>query len=301
MSPTPRQTLSYLMARLAEAGIRPRAARGQNFLIDLNLLGVLIDAAELDRNDVVLEVGTGTGSLSVMIAARAAALVTVEIDPALAELARGQLAALPNVTLMQCDALRGKNRMNDEVLAEVDRRLRAAPGRRWKLVANLPYQVATPILGNLLTLDRPPHSMTVTIQKELADRIVAAPGTRDYGALSVWVQSQCRVEILRTLPPEVFWPRPKVASAFVRAVIDPRRRERIGDRQFFHEFVRSMFLHRRKYLRSELLSATKGRLGKPEVDAVLREAGFEPERRAEQLDVAALVRLCELVRRRLEP
>jgi len=289
------------MARLAEAGIRPRTARGQNFLIDLNLLGLLVEAAELDRDDVVLEVGTGTGALSAMIAPRAAALVTVEIDAALADLAAAPLAALPNVTLLRRDALDGKNRLGAEVLAEVYRRVDAAPARRWKLVANLPYQVATPILGNLLALDRPPVSMTVTIQKELADRIVAAPGTRDYGALSVWMQSQCRVEILRTLPPQAFWPRPKVTSAFLRAVVDPQRRDRIADRRFFHEFVRAMFLHRRKFLRSELLAATKGRLGKPEVDAILREAGLPPDGRAEQLDVAAMLRLCELVRGRLEP
>ena len=110
--------------------------------------------------------------------------------------------------------------------------------------------------------------MTATIQKELAERIAARPGSKDYGALSIWMQSQCRVEILRMLPPAVFWPRPKVSSAFVQITLDEALRRRIPDRKFFHDFVRAMFCHRRKFLRSELLSVVKGRLGKPEVDAI---------------------------------
>ncbi len=142
----------------------------------------------------------------------------------------------------------------------------AAPGRRLKLVANLPYNIATPILSNLLMLEPPPHSMTATIQKELAERIAARPGSKDYGALSIWIQAQCRVEILRLLPPEAFWPRPKVSSAFLQITVDGRLRGRIPDRKFFHDFVRAMFCHRRKFLRSELLSVVKGRMGKPEVE-----------------------------------
>ena len=113
--------------------------------------------------------------------------------------------------------------------------------------------------------------MTVTIQKELAERITARPGSKDYGALSIWVQAQCRVEILRILPPEAFWPRPKVSSAFLQITLDEALRRRIPDRKFFHEFVRAMFCHRRKFLRSELLTVVKGRLGKPEVDAILAQ------------------------------
>jgi 16S rRNA (adenine1518-N6/adenine1519-N6)-dimethyltransferase len=291
----PRQTLSYLIERFREAGIRPRTKLGQSFLIDLNLLDVLVAAAELDRRDVVLEVGTGTGSLTALLARRAARVVTVEMDRQLFGLAAEQLDELENVTMLQMDALRGKNRLREEVVEEVDRHVDAEAGRRFKLVANLPYNAATPILTNLVALERPPQSMTVTIQRELADRIVARPGTKDYGALSVWIQSQCRVEILRTLPPEAFWPRPKVSSAFLRAVVDEGLRARIPDRAFFHAFVRSLFLHRRKLLRWELASATKGRLDKPGVDRLLGELGLAPDARAEQLDVETMLRLCEAV------
>jgi 16S rRNA (adenine1518-N6/adenine1519-N6)-dimethyltransferase len=182
------------------------------------------------------------------------------------------------------------------VLGAVEEKLAAAPGRRLKLVANLPFSVATPILGNLLALDRPPEMMTVTIQKEVADRIVARPRSKDYGALSIWVQSQARAEIVRVLPPAVFWPRPKVFSAFLKVTLDEPARRRIPDRQFFHSFVRAMFFHRRKLLRSELLSAFKKGLDKPGVDRLLAELGLRPTARAEELDVATFLVLCEAVR-----
>ncbi len=117
--------------------------------------------------------------------------------------------------------------------------------------------------------------MVVTIQKELADRIVAEPGTKDYGALSVWVQSLCRVEIVRILPPTVFWPRPNVHSAILRLDAVPEWREKFADLKHFHQTVRSLFFHRRKFLRSVVASAMKGRLSKPEVDEILAKLGYD--------------------------
>jgi len=293
------QTLSFLKRRFREAGIDPHKKLGQNFLVDLNLQRLLLESAELGPDDVVLEVGTGTGSLTALMAPKVAAVVTVEVDQPLFQLAGEELYDLPNVTMLQADALKNKNRLNPALLEAVGRQLAAAPGRRLKLVANLPYNVATPILANLLATDTPPRLMVVTIQKELADRIVARPGTKDYGALSIWVQSQSRVEVVRVMPPTAFWPRPKVSSAIVRIVLDEQLRGRIPDRAFFHEFVRLMFFHRRKFLRSELLSACKKRLGKPEVDAVLARLGLDGTMRAERLDVETMLRLCEAVRAEL--
>ncbi len=296
------------MRRFREAGIRPRTQLGQNFLVDLNLVELLAQTAELGPNDVVLEVGTGTGSLTSILAPQVAAVVTVEVDPQLFQLASEELHALGNVRMLKLDALAGKHRFAPEVLEAIRKELAAGPDRRFKLVANLPYNVATPILTNLLALDVPPRSMTVTIQKELADRIVARPSTKDYGALSVWVQSQCRVRVVRVMAPTVFWPRPKVSSAILQIVLDDALRARIPDRAFFHEFVRGLFLHRRKFLRSQVLCAAAfvaeqetvaGRLApldKPGVDRVLAAAGLDAQQRAEQLDVDALLALAETVR-----
>ncbi|MCD4728248.1 MAG: 16S rRNA (adenine(1518)-N(6)/adenine(1519)-N(6))-dimethyltransferase RsmA [Pirellulales bacterium] len=296
--------------------MRPRTRVGQNFLIDLNLLDVLVESAAVEPDDVVLEVGTGTGSLTAMLATRAAAVVTVEVDHRMFQLAAEQLHRFDNVTMLQVDALKNKNRLNPAVLEAMDAQLAKgdrsdlprsgpegalhksdlSPSRRLKLVANLPYNIATPLLSNLLTLDDPPRTMTVTIQKELAQRITARPGNKDFSALSAWIQSQCRVEILRILPPGVFWPRPKVSSAFIQITLDDELRRRIPDRKFFHDFVRAMFIHRRKFLRSQLLSAVKGRLGKPEVDDVLARLDLDGTLRAEQLDVETLLAMCEAVR-----
>jgi len=133
----------------------------------------------------------------------------------------------------------------------------------------------------------------------VADRITARPGTKDFGSLSLWVQSQCRIEVVRVLPPQVFWPRPKVSSAILHIVLDEDLRQRIPDREFFHDFVRLVFLHRRKFLRSGLLSAFAG-LDKPAVDEILAELGFAPDARAEQIDVPRMLALCEAVRKAVD-
>jgi 16S rRNA (adenine1518-N6/adenine1519-N6)-dimethyltransferase len=294
-APSNKQTLSFLMRRFRQVGIRPRTDLGQNFMIDLNLQRVLLETARIGPDDVVLEVGTGTGGLTMQMAPLAAAVVSVEVDRNLHQLAGEELFQYSNVTLLHTDVLRTKSRLEATVLETLQRQLEVSPARRLKLVANLPYNVATPLISNLLALDAPPVSMTITVQKEVADRIVAPAGVKDYGALAVWVQCQCRAEIVRVLPPSVFWPRPKVSSAFVQIELDDERRRRIPDRAFFHEFVRSLFCHRRKVLRSELISARK-KLDKAQVDTLLSELGVSPTVRAETLAVEELLRLCEAVR-----
>lgn len=297
--PASRQTATFLIQRFKEVGLRPDTRKGQNFLIDLNLLRVLVDAAELGPHDVALEIGTGLGSLTGLLAEQAGAVVTVEIDAHLQQLASEEILGFSNVTMLCLDALRNKNNLDSRVLAAVQEKMSQIPDSCFKLVSNLPYNIATPVISNLLSSEISPVSMIVTIQKELADRITAKPSTKDYSALSIWVQSQCDTEILRVLPPEAFWPRPKVHSAILKIVLNPAKRSRMADAPFFHSFVRSMFFHRRKFLRSVLLSALKGKMGKPEVDALIHDAELDPQWRSEQLDVETMIRLCDLVRARL--
>jgi 16S rRNA (adenine1518-N6/adenine1519-N6)-dimethyltransferase len=293
------QTLSFLQRRLSEVGIEPRTRHGQNFLIDLNLVRLLVDSAQIDPSDVVLEIGTGTGSLTGLLADRAAEVISVELDSRMHQLASEELFGRTNVTLLLKDALRNKNHLDPGLLALLAERLAARPGALLKLVANLPYNVATPILSNLLDCPTPPATMTVTIQKELAERITASPGTKDYGALTIWIQSQCRAELVRLMPPSVFWPRPKVTSAILHIERDDRLRAAIGDLQFMHSFVRGLFIHRRKFLRSVLIAGHKDALGKAGVDAVLAELGLSGEYRAEQLDVPTILELARTVHRHL--
>jgi 16S rRNA (adenine1518-N6/adenine1519-N6)-dimethyltransferase len=296
--PPPRQTISFLQKRFREVGLEPDKRHGQNFLIDINLIDLLIRTADLGPDDVVLEIGTGTGSLTARMAEQAGAMVTVEIDEHLHLLASEELIDVPNVTLLHQDALRNKNNLHDNVIDTVKVKLAEAPDRRFKLAANLPYNVATPILSNLLSTDITPVSMTATIQRELAERIIAPPRTKDYSALSIWMQALCDVEIVRIMPPDVFWPRPKVESAIIHIVPQPEKRAKIPDLKYFHEFVRSLFFHRRKFLRGVLVAAYKERLDKSDIDAVMAEHQFGPTTRAEELDVATILALCDTLRRR---
>ncbi|MGL4514677.1 MAG: 16S rRNA (adenine(1518)-N(6)/adenine(1519)-N(6))-dimethyltransferase RsmA [Lacipirellulaceae bacterium] len=284
------------MSRLREIGVEPASRHGQNFLIDLNLVRLIVDSADLGPRDVILEIGTGTGSLTALIAPNVSKVVTVEIDANLFELASEQLMQFDNVTQLQCDALKNKNRFTPEVMDAVGEALRSTPDGRLKLVANLPYNVATPILSNLLLCEHTPHTMVATIQKELADRIVASPWSKDYGALSVWMQAQATTELVREMPPTVFWPQPKVTSAIVRIVVDPVRRAAIPDLRFFHQFVKSLFLHRRKFLRANVVSALKRHATKEQVDALMDGMGFATDARTEQLDIPTLMAFTERVR-----
>lgn len=292
-----RQTVSYVANRLKAAGLRPVNRFGQNFLVDLNLIDLIARSADIGPRDVVLEVGTGTGSLTARMAKRAAMVVTVEIDENLAELARQEFATLPNVTLLQTDALKNKNTLHPDVVRTVQENLaRVGPEARLKLVANLPYNVATPIISNMLQFDPVPERIVVTIQRELADRITAQPSTKDYSALSIWVQTLAVPKIVRVLPPSVFWPRPKVHSAILQIDPSDELRARVPDLDFYHRTVRALYFHRRKFLRSVIVSAMKERMDKAQVDQVLADLGLSPTARAEELSVEQTIELVERLR-----
>ncbi|MEQ1824366.1 MAG: 16S rRNA (adenine(1518)-N(6)/adenine(1519)-N(6))-dimethyltransferase RsmA [Pirellula sp.] len=294
---TDRQTLSFIAKTLERAGLQPKTKYGQNFLIDLNLLDILLNGADIQKEDVILEVGTGVGSLTKRMAPLAGEVLTVEIDRDLQALAAKELRGADNVTMLCYDALRNKNNLRPELIEAIRASMSKLPGASFKLVANLPYNVATPIISNLLTIDPVPVRMVVTIQKELAQRIVAEPNCKDYSALSIWMQSLCDCEILRILPPSVFWPSPKVDSAIIRITPNAEKRARIVDLNYYHTHLRALFFHRRKFLRSQLFTATQDDLTKTEIDAVLASLKFEPNLRAEQLSVEQIIQLLDATRK----
>src|SRR3954468_10652961 len=187
--PPRRQTQSYLRNLFARRGIAPQHRYGQNFLIDLNLHELIAGAAEVGPDDVILEVGPGAGALTALMAERGAAVVAVEIDPAMARLTAEAVEGRPNVRVLNVDALLNKHTIDPEVLDNVRAGLAISPEKRFKLVANLPYNVATPLLSNLLVHpELCPTLMVATIQLELAERLRAEPATEHYGALSVLMQ-----------------------------------------------------------------------------------------------------------------
>jgi len=290
----PRQTTAYLKRLFAQVGFTIDARRGQNFLVDLNLIDLLVRSAAIEPADVVLEVGSGTGVVTERVAAAAARVVTAEIDPRLAQLARDRLIERDNVVLVEGDALAGKHRFAPALLEALAAARAASPAGRLLLVANLPYCVATPVISNLLALPRPFDAAVVTVQREMAERMTATAGTHAYNALSVWVGAQCRGEIVRILAPTVFWPRPKVDSAIVRLDLEPARRAAIGDLPRFHEFVREIFCHRRKVLRGILLRIAGGKqttAAHATVDRVYAALGLAPDVRAEDIPPGEFVAL----------
>jgi len=289
-----RQTTAYLKKLFTEVGFSIDASRGQNFLIDLNLLDVLEREAAIEPADVVLEVGTGTGALTERLAARAGHVVTAEVDSRLAQLARDRLIDAENVTLVEGDALQSKHRLAPALLATVEAARAAAPGGRLLLVANLPYCVATPVISNLLALPRTFASATVTVQREMAERMTATAGSHSYNALSVWIGAQCRSSIVRILPPSVFWPRPKIDSAIVRIEVEDARRAAIENLGRFHDFVRAVFCHRRKLLRGVLVNLAGGKraaAARAAVEQMYGTMGFAASVRAEDIPPDDFVRL----------
>jgi len=295
MQPPERQTRTHLMQLFRRHGFHPRTNLGQNFLIDLNIIEFVVRSAEITRDDVVLEIGAGTGGMTTFMAQDAGHVISVELDRNMYQFASEAIAPYQNVTLINADALKNKNNFNPLVLEEIDRQLAVDPKRRLKLVANLPYSVATPVMSNLVASDIPWSRMVVTIQYEVGLRMQAQPGEEHFGALSVWLQSQCQVEILKKLGPTVFWPRPKVDSAVVQIIPDEERKQRLTDRAFFHDYIRRVFNYRRKLLRSVLCGMYSKQLEKPEVDVLLASVNLGESARAEELDITTHIELAKKI------
>ena len=178
MKPAVRQTRAFLMDLFEKHGFYPRHDLGQNFLIDLNILDVIVREAALTRDDVVIEVGSGTGGLTTHMAVEAGHVVSVEYDRNMFGLATEHAGVFPNVTLMNCDALRNKNHLATEVLEEVQKQLAVDPSRSLKMVANLPYNIATPLISNLIATDLPWTKIVVMVQLELAERMAGGKPVR---------------------------------------------------------------------------------------------------------------------------
>ena len=271
-----------IRALAAELGIRPTKRLGQNFVTDPNTVRRIVRAARLHDDDVVLEVGPGLGSLTLALLPHARSVVAVELDPVLAErLPRTVRERLPGLadrlTVLHADALR----------------IDSLPVEPTALVANLPYNVAVPVVLHLLERFPSLRSVLVMVQKEVADRLAAGPGTRVYGVPSVKARWYCDVEPAGNVGTGVFWPVPHVDSGLVRMT----RREpptSLAGRSAVFSVVDAAFAQRRKMLRSALA----GLAGSPaSAEQALREAGVDPGARGEQLDVADFARVADALAR----
>ena len=259
---------------------------GQNFLIDPNVLERIMDAAEITGEDCVLEIGPGIGTMTQYLCERARHVISVEIDKNLIPILEDTLAAYDNKTIINEDIL--KVDMNR--LAEVYN-----GGKPMKVVANLPYYITTPIIMGLFENKVPLKSITIMVQKEVADRMQEEPGTKDYGALSLAVQYYARPEIVANVPPNCFIPRPNVGSAVIRLTRYEVPPVTVKDEKKMFELIRASFNQRRKTLVNGLGNARNLNLSKDRITKALEEMGLSPMVRGETLSLEQFARLSDLL------
>ena len=243
------QTKQQIQQLLASVGTTPNKRLGQNFLIDMNLLSLLLKNAHLSNNDVVLEVGAGTGTLTEELVKFAGAVVAVEYDSALAKIVVSRVGGTENFKIFNADALENKNTINHDVTAEL-LKFKNQLGGRVLLVSNLPYNVASSVMMNMISGPIIADAMTVTIQKEVADRMAAEPGADDYSILSIFMGATGNVRLVRKLSPKVFWPQPQVHSAIVQFDWVEEKANRIHDMKTFRAVVNLFMGHRRKMVKA---------------------------------------------------
>lgn len=253
---------------------RPRKRFGQHFLRDRGVLGRIADALALTGSETVIEIGPGRGALTDLLVPRAGRLLAIEVDRDLAAHLRERYADQPHVTVVEADVL------------TVD--LGALADGEYVLAGNVPYYITTPIIFHALRPPRPLRALYL-VQREVAERIAAAPGGKEYGALSVNVQAVARVELLARVPPGAFHPPPQVDSAVIRVTPRPDPVVAPGEEARFRSVVQEAFGLRRKQLRRVV--RTIARLDAERADAVLAEAGIDPEARPETLSPADFARL----------
>ncbi len=289
-----------LRSRLERANIRPSTRRGQNFLLDSNQLRFIAELGAPSPADVVLEVGPGSGFLTRRLALSGAMVLGVELDRGLLPVAQEETAGLPNVFYLRADILAGKNSLNPEVAAKLRELLSlrgemlrregaAAAAPALKAVSNLPYSAGTPFIMNALASDLPWETGVFLLQTEVAERIAAGPGGKNYGAISIAAGLAAATSIERGVGPKCFWPRPNVESSVIRMAFRPPADRMAVPWRALREVTNAVFGSRRKILRNAL----KGLFPDGGVDGALEELGLDGECRGETLSPPEFRRIAE--------
>lgn len=282
---SPRRTKEIIQRH----GFSFKKSLGQNFLIDQNILNNIVEAAGLDSTKGALEIGPGIGALTEKLAQQAATVTAVEIDKRLIPILQEVLEPYPHVRIHHGDVLKA----DLAALFKQD----FANVSKVSVVANLPYYVTTPILMKLLEEKLPLENIVVMIQKEVAERMAASPGTKDYGSLSIAVQYYSIPELVCIVPKTVFIPQPNVESAVIRLTVREQPPVEVDDASFFFQVVHASFAQRRKTISNNLKSRFFPKDGREQVDALLMEAGIEPSRRGETLSLQEFATLSNVLLR----
>lgn len=261
---------------------------GQNFLIDCHVLDKIIAAAEITKEDFVVEIGPGIGTMTQYLAYAAREVCAVEIDRSLIPILQDTLGAYDNVTVINEDILKVD-------LAALAREKNQ--GRPIKVVANLPYYITTPIIMGLFEKHVPVSSITVMVQKEVAMRMQTGPGSKDYGALSLAVQYYAQPYLVANVPPNCFMPRPKVGSAVIRLTLHQDPPVQVKDEQLLFRLIRASFNQRRKTLLNGLRGDGQLDFTKEEIEEAIARCGFAPAVRGESLSLEEFARLSDALTR----
>ncbi|NSF17641.1 16S rRNA (adenine(1518)-N(6)/adenine(1519)-N(6))-dimethyltransferase RsmA [Coprococcus comes] len=264
---------------------------GQNFLIDEHVLDKIIRAAEITKDDYVLEVGPGIGTMTQYLACAAREVTAVEIDRALIPILEDTLKEYDNVSIINEDILK----VDIAALAKEKN-----GGRPIKVVANLPYYITTPIIMGLFESHVPLESITVMVQKEVADRMQVGPGTKDYGALSLAVQYYAEPYIVANVPPNCFMPRPAVGSAVIRLTRHQKPPVEVMDEKLMFRLIRASFNQRRKTLANGLKNSGELNLSKEVITAAIEKLGKGSSVRGEALDLEEFARLTNIIKEEME-
>lgn len=259
---------------------------GQNFLIDDHVITKIINAAEITKDDLVLEIGPGIGTMTQYLAESARKVIAVEIDKNLIPILGETLAEYDNVTVINEDILKlDINRMVEEENA----------GKPIKVVANLPYYITTPIIMGLFESHVPLQSITVMVQKEVADRMQVGPGSKDYGALSLAVQYYAKPYIAANVPPNCFIPRPGVGSAVIRLTRYEEPPVTVKDESLMFKLIRASFNQRRKTLQNGIANSPELPYSKAQVEKALEKMGLAANVRGESLTLAEFAKLSDII------
>ncbi len=280
----PQETIAVLQ----RYGFNFQKKYGQNFLIDTHVLDKIIGAAQIGPDDFVLEIGPGIGTMTQYLAEAAREVVAVEIDTKLIPILQDTLKEYDNVTVLNEDILK----VDIRKIAE-----ERNGGKPIKVVANLPYYITTPIIMGLFESEVPLDSITVMVQKEVADRMQVGPGTKDYGALSLAVQYYAEPYIVANVPPNCFIPRPAVGSAVIRLKRYQEKPVKVNDASFMFKIIRASFNQRRKTLQNGLYNSSELRIPKEKTVAALEEMGLTPTIRGEKLSLEEFAQLSDILGR----
>lgn len=272
-------------AIMEKHGFSFKKSLGQNFLIDLNILNRIVDFAELTENSGAIEIGPGIGALTEQLAKRAKKVVAFEIDQRLLPILKETLEPYPHVKVIHEDVLKADVK---QVIAE-----EFAKDQDLMVVANLPYYVTTPIIMKLLTDQLPIRGIVCMLQKEVADRIAAAPGTKDYGSLSIAIQYYTEAKTVMIVPKTVFIPQPNVDSAVIRLTKRPEPAVHVTNEEFFFRVVRASFAQRRKTIFNNLSSHFSNKIEKSNIEQALLAAQIDPKRRGETLSIEEFGKLSD--------